>query len=123
MVITPLIETGFTKAEVRAAASELGISTAQKPAAACLASRVPTGVTITTELLRRIDRAEDLLRGMGIGQVRVRHHGDTARIEVDGDEMETVLVRRSEIVRAMEELGWRYVSLDLRGYRTGSLSG
>ena len=122
-VVTPLIETGFTKADVRSAARELKISTAQKPAAACLASRVPTGVAITTDLLGRIDRAEDLLRGMGVKQVRVRHHGDTARIEVDGAEMGAVIGRRDEIARAFEGLGWRYVSLDLRGYRTGSLSG
>lgn len=122
-VVTPLIETGFTKGEVRAAAAELGISTALKPAAACLASRVPKGVAVTEELLGRIDRAEDLLHSMGVSQVRVRHHGETARIEVDGTDMEAVLGRRDEIVRALEELGWRYVSLDLRGYRTGSLSG
>jgi uncharacterized protein len=122
-VVTPLIETGFTKEDVRSAAKELGISTAQKPAAACLASRVPTGVAITADLLRRIDRAEDLLRGMGVSQVRVRHHGDTARIEVDGEDMGAVVGNRDEIARALQELGWRYVSLDLRGYRTGSLSG
>jgi len=122
-VVTPLIETGFTKAEVRSAAVELKISTAQKPAAACLASRVPTGVSITAELLGRIDRAENILRGMGVTQVRVRHHGDAARIEVDGAEMEVVVGQRDEIVKAVEGLGWRYVSLDLRGYRTGSLSG
>jgi len=121
--VTPLIDCGFTKEEVRRAAAMLGISTANKPAAACLASRVPAGVAITPELLGRIDRAEDLLRGMGVGQVRVRHHADTARIEVDGADVEIVVRNRGEIASALEELGWRHVSLDLRGYRTGSLSG
>lgn len=122
-VVTPLIETGFSKAEVRSAALELGISTAQKPAAACLASRVPTGVAITADLLGRIDRAEEIVRGMGVTQVRVRHHGDTARIEVDGADVGIVVERRDEIASKLEELGWKFVSLDLRGYRTGSLSG
>jgi uncharacterized protein len=122
-VVTPLIEIGFTKDEVRAAAKELGIPTADKPSAACLASRVPAGVAITAELLGRIDRAEDIIRGIGVAQVRVRHHGDTARIEVDGADMEIVVGRRAGIARALRELGWRHVSLDLRGYRTGSLSG
>jgi uncharacterized protein len=122
-VVTPLIEIGFTKEDVRAAAKEFGIPTAGKPSAACLASRVPTGVAITTELLGRIDRAEDMLRTMGVTQVRVRHHGDTARIEVDGADIETVVGHRDRIVNALRELGWRHISLDLQGYRTGSLSG
>jgi len=121
--VTPLIECGFTKEEVRSAAEALGITTARKPSAACLASRVPAGVAITPGLLSRIDVAEDVLRRIGVSQVRVRHHGDTARIEVDGADMETVLGHRDEIARALQELGWRHVSLDLCGYRTGSLSG
>lgn len=120
-VVTPLIEVGFTKSDVRDAARLLGLATAEKPAAACLASRVPTGVRITSELLRRIDKAEDAIRAVGAKQVRVRHHGDLARIEIGRDDMGSCLERGEEIVERLKELGWKFVTIDLSGYRTGGM--
>ncbi len=116
-IATPLIDAGLTKADVRVLARELGLPTADKPAAACLASRVPTGEPITEALLRRIDCAEDVVRSCGIRQVRVRHQGDTARIEVGRDELGICIERCAEIVAKVREEGWRYVTLDLEGYR------
>lgn len=120
-VATPLIDAGFTKDDVRRAARELGIPQAEKPAAACLSSRIPTGERITAELLRRIDAAEDALRKVGVGQVRIRHHGQIARIEVSASDMTVCLDRREEIVENIKKLGWRFVTLDLIGYRTGGM--
>jgi len=122
-VVGPLIDAGFTKAEVREASRELGIPTAEKPAAACLASRVPTGTAITRELLKRIDSAEDVVRAVGAAQVRVRHHGDVARIEVEEADLASMMDRRAEIVARVKELGWRFVTLDMMGYRTGGMRG
>jgi len=120
-VATPLIDAGFTKADVRRLARTFGLSTAEKPAAACLASRVPTGEPITAELLTRIDRAEDLVRSLAGGQVRVRHHGDLARIEVGTPDMAACLQQREALVTGLRELGWTFVTLDLSGYRTGGM--
>lgn len=122
-VAMPLIEEKFTKADVREAARLLGLPSWNWPSAACLASRVPTGVGITGGLLERIGSAEEIIRGLGIGQVRVRHHGDIARIEVNGSEIGLLIERRADIIRALNELGWKFIALDLEGYRTGSLSG
>ena len=122
-VATPLIDAGFTKAEVRRLAAELGLSTADTPSSACLASRVPSGVAVTPELMRRIDLAEEAVRRAGPRQARVRHHGDLARIEVDEEGTALVAARRSEIVAALTALGWTFVTLDLVGYRTGGTRG
>lgn len=122
-VVTPLIEEGFTKEEVRRLAAELGLPTADKPSSACLASRVPSGVAITPELMQRIDLAEEAVRAAGPRQARVRHHGELARIEVDEGEMPLVVAHRSEIVAALKELGWSFVAMDLIGYRTGGTRG
>ncbi len=118
-VITPLIECEFTKDDVRELARRLKLPMADKPSAACLASRVPTGDHISTEIMQRIDRAEDVLRSISIGQVRVRHHGNLARIEVDQSDMILCLERRDEIYSKLIELGWKYVTMDILGYRTG----
>ncbi|HPQ81138.1 MAG TPA: ATP-dependent sacrificial sulfur transferase LarE [bacterium] len=118
-VATPLIEEGFTKEEVRRLAASLCLQSANKPASACLASRVPAGVSFTPELMRRIDAAEEVVREFAKGQVRVRHHGELARIELDGKELSVALEHRLEIDRRLRELGWKFVSLDLLGYRTG----
>jgi len=122
-VVGPLIDAGFTKDEVREASRELGIPTADKPAAACLASRVPTGTAITKELLNRIDSAEDVVRTAGAKQVRVRHHGELVRIEVEEADLAFIMDRRAEIVVRLKGLGWRFVTLDLMGYRTGGMRG
>ncbi len=118
----PLVVAGFTKADVRAASRELGLRTWDKPAAACLASRVPYGTEVSVEILSAVDRAEAALHRLGFRQVRVRHYDDTARIEVDIAEIPAVLEQRSAIVDAVSAAGYRYVTLDLEGFRSGNLN-
>jgi len=123
-VHSPLLEHGFTKAEVRAAADRYGLSVADKPSMACLSSRIPTGVEVTDERLGRIERAEALLRSWGFEQFRVRDHDGLARIEVGADELDVAL--DPEFAAAarehLDDLGFDHVTLDLHGYRTGSVS-
>ncbi len=123
-VLSPLLDAGLGKEEVRELSRRAGLPTAELPASACLSSRIPYGHEVTPEKLRQIDRAEDALRDLGFRQVRVRHHGDLARIEIAADELSRALdpgeARRMS--RALHELGFRWVSLDLDGYRTGSLN-
>ncbi len=119
----PLVAAGFTKAEVREASRRLGLRTWDKPAAACLASRVPYGTEVTVTVLSRVERAEAALRELGFRQVRVRHYGDTARIEVDIDELSRVLDERDTVVAGVRAAGYRYVTLDLEGFRSGNLNG
>jgi len=123
-VIAPLLEAGFTKEDVRAVAAEAGLEVRDKPAAACLASRIPTGIPVTRERLEQIERAETALRGLGFGQLRVRHHGDVARIELDheGDLRIRDPQLRASVVSAVRAAGYRFVALDLDGYRSGSVS-
>jgi len=119
----PLVSAQFTKAEVRAASKALGLRTWDKPAMACLASRIPYGTTVTVGLLGQVDRAESALRRLGFTQLRVRHYGDTARLEVPIDEFAAVLERRDAVVTAVRGQGYRYVTLDLEGFRSGNLNG
>jgi uncharacterized protein len=119
----PLVVAGFTKADVRAASKQLGLRTWDKPAAACLASRIPYGTEVSVGLLGRIDRAEAALHRLGLRQVRVRHYDDTARIEVDLGDLAAVVDRRDEIVDALKGVGYRYVTVDLEGFRSGNLNG
>ncbi|MDA2944415.1 MAG: ATP-dependent sacrificial sulfur transferase LarE [Actinomycetota bacterium] len=118
----PFVEIGIDKSDVRSISRRLGLSTWDKPAAACLASRIPHGTEVTVKLLRRVERAEDLIRAVGIRQVRVRDHGDIARIEVEVDDMDVVLKARDQIEQGCRALGYRFVSLDLGGFRSGSLN-
>lgn len=118
----PLLEAGFTKADVRAASRELGLRTADKPAAACLASRIPYGTAVSVGLLSQVDRAEAALHRLGFAQVRVRHYGETARIEVDAARLLDAVIRRDDVVAAVRAVGFRYVTLDLEGFRTGNLN-
>ncbi|MFZ4720657.1 MAG: ATP-dependent sacrificial sulfur transferase LarE [Ilumatobacteraceae bacterium] len=120
--VFPLVTTGFTKADVRAASASLGLRTWDKPAMACLASRLPYGTEVSVGLLRQVDRAEAALRRLGLRQLRVRHYGDTARLEVPLDDMAAVLERRAEVVDAVRAQGYRYVTLDLEGFRSGNLN-
>jgi uncharacterized protein len=124
-VRSPLVEAGLSKAEVRALAKELGLSNWEKPAAACLSSRIPHGVVITHEKLSRVEEAEATLFKEGFRQVRVREHGDTARIELDQEEMSGMLdsARRARISATLKALGYRCVTLDLEGYRQGGGNG
>ncbi len=119
---TPLMEAGLTKVEIRATSRELGLPTADKPASPCLASRFPYGTAITREGLRQVAEAEEALREMGFAGVRVRHHANLARIEVSSGYMPAVLENSRSIVLKLREIGYTYVTLDLQGYRTGSMN-
>jgi pyridinium-3,5-biscarboxylic acid mononucleotide sulfurtransferase len=119
----PLVAAGFTKDDVRAASRAMGLRTWDKPAAACLASRIPYGTGVSVEILGRVDRAEAALHRLGFAQVRVRHYDDTARIEVELDDLAKVLAAREAIVSAVRGAGYRYVTVDLEGFRTGNLNG
>jgi uncharacterized protein len=118
----PLIEAGFTKADVRAASRSLGLRTWDKPAAACLASRLPYGTPVTLGTLRQVGGAESALRRLGFGQLRVRHYGDLARIELDLADLGRVVAQRAEVVAAVRAAGYRYVTVDLEGFRSGNLN-
>ncbi len=121
-VRSPLVEAGFHKADVRELARRLGLPNAEKPQAACLSSRFPYGTAITEALLAQVEQAEELLADIGLTQFRVRHHGDVARLEVMPDDMPTLLQRRQEIESKMKSFGYLYVTLDLGGFRSGSLN-
>lgn len=123
-VRSPLRETGFSKADIRTASHLMGLPSADKPASACLASRVPYGTKLAPEILRAVEQAEDYLHDMGFEQVRVRAHGEIARIELEKKDIPRAATNgmRREIVRHVEECGFRYVVLDLQGYRPGSLN-
>lgn len=121
-VISPLRDAEYSKDDIREASRELGLPSADLPSFACLASRVPYGTPLTEDALRRIEAGEEVLAALGLSQYRLRDHGDVARIEVPPADLATVLEAREQIVKALRELGYRYVSLDLQGYRTGSLN-
>ena len=118
----PMVEAGLTKADVRHHSREMGLRTADKPAAACLASRVPYGTEVTVAVLTAVDRAEAALRRLGFDDLRVRHLDDTARIEVPIDRLPDVLEQRAEVVAAVAGVGYAYVTLDLEGLRSGNLN-
>lgn len=123
-VRSPLQEAGLTKEEIRALSRALGLPTWDKPSLACIASRFPYGMRITREALGRVAAAEELLQDSGFRQLRVRHHGETARIEVPQAEMMRLLEEkvRSNIIAGFKKLGYTYVTLDLEGYRSGSMN-
>jgi len=123
-VRSPLIEAGINKAEVRRLAELLSLPQWDKPSLACLSSRIPYGTRITRDILDRVQRAENCLHGLGFRQVRVRHHGDTARIELDKNVFSQLLTGdvADRVTAQLKELGYTYVSLDLAGYRTGSMN-
>jgi uncharacterized protein len=122
-VRSPLYEAGITKADVRELLRSMRLRVADKPASACLASRIPTGTAVTREALAQIEEAERFLHRLGIAQVRVRHHGEIARIEVDADALAGVVAHRAAITAELHRLGFRHVALDLEGYRRGSTAG
>ncbi len=123
-VRTPLADAGFTKADVRLLARELGVSIADKPASPCLSSRVPYHEAVTPTKTAQIERAEQFLRDRGFPVCRVRHHGDLARIEVPTEALERLLepAQRSSVDEALRAIGFRHVTIDLRGFRSGSLN-
>lgn len=124
-VRSPLLELGFTKAEIRELSREMGLPTWDKPAMACLASRIPHGTAVTVEALDQVGAAEAVLRSFGLREIRVRHHGDVARIETDKAGMDIAFSpeNRGKIVARLQNLGFKHVALDLAGYRPGSMNG
>lgn len=118
----PLLEAGLAKSEIRSAARELGLPNWNKPSFACLSSRIPHGTPVTVVALRQIEAAEAALKSMGFSQVRVRHHGDVARIEVEPGEIPRLLEQRDSVASAVRQAGYKFVSADLEGYSTGSLN-
>jgi uncharacterized protein len=121
-VRSPLCEADLNKEEIRAVAKHLGLSNWAKPAMACLSSRVEYGTPITTEILKQVDRAERALRQLGFEELRVRHHDQLARIEVDPLMIDRALTAREEIIKAVKSAGYVYVTLDLQGLRHGSMN-
>ena len=121
-VKSPLRAVGLTKAEIRKLSEKMGLSTFDKPSFACLSSRFPYGEKITEEKLGMVDKAEQLFLDMGFKQVRVRMHGSMARIEVNPDEIQKVVDNREKIYSYLKSIGFTYITLDLKGYRTGSLN-
>ncbi len=121
-VRSPLREAGLTKRDVRALARRLGLPNWDKPAMACLSSRIPYGTPVTVEALRRIEKAEQALRELGFRQLRVRHHNNLARIEVPPQDFPRLLEVRDEIVQRLKGAGYTYVTMDLTGFRSGSMN-
>jgi uncharacterized protein len=123
-VRSPLIEAGLTKTEIRTISHERGLPTWDKPAMACLSSRIPYGTPVTVETLEKVAAAEAFIRSLGIRQLRVRHHDDVARIELEPNDMAILLQdgTRERVVERLQELGYSYITLDLAGFRSGSLN-
>ena len=121
-VCSPLVEAGFHKSDVRQLANELGLKNADKPQSACLSSRFPYGTSIDEQLLSQVEQAETVLESLGFTQFRVRHHGDLARIEVTENKLEKAMDHRLHINEALGDLGYRYITLDMIGFRSGSLN-
>jgi uncharacterized protein len=121
-VVSPLLEAGLDKSDIRELSRALGLPTADKPAYACLASRFPYGEKILKEKLQMVERAEEALRDMGFSQLRVRYHGDCARIELTGEEIEKGWREREAITAACKKAGFTYVSIDTQGYRMGAMN-
>jgi uncharacterized protein len=120
--VFPLVEAGFTKADVRHWSRRLGLRTWDKPAAACLASRLPYGTPVTLSRLAAVEQAEAGLRGLGFGELRVRHYGELARLEVPADRLGDVVAIAEQVVAVVRAAGYRYVTLDLEGLRSGNLN-
>jgi uncharacterized protein len=123
-VMSPLQDVGLSKQEIRDLSRAAGLPTADLPASACLSSRLPYGTEVTIERLRQVEQGEEILRTLGFRQLRLRHHGELARVEIDPAELPRALdpEMTARIVQAIKPLGFRYVTLDLEGYRMGSLN-
>ena len=120
-ILSPLADAGFSKADVRRLAGEYGISVSDKPSAPCLATRFPYGTRISYEEMRKVEEGETFLKNIGLYNVRLRVHGGLARIEADQDSLQTILEQRDGVIGHLKSLGYRYVTLDLEGFRSGSM--
>jgi uncharacterized protein len=121
-VVSPLLEAKLTKDDIKALSRTLSLPTYNKPPYACLATRIPYGTPIDAALLKKIELSEEFIKSIGISQVRVRYHGNVARIEVMESDVDTVLAEQEGIVEGLKRYGFTYVTLDLEGYRTGSMN-
>jgi pyridinium-3,5-biscarboxylic acid mononucleotide sulfurtransferase len=121
-VKSPLLYAGLNKQQIREVSKELNLPTHDKPSLACLASRIPYGTRIDNDVLKKIERSEEYLRSLGVGQLRVRYHGQVARIEISDEDLDKVITFRDEIGETLKQIGFLYVTLDLKGYRTGSMN-
>jgi pyridinium-3,5-biscarboxylic acid mononucleotide sulfurtransferase len=123
-IVAPLLEAGLSKNEIRELAREAGLRIWDKPASACLSSRIEYGRPVTREALSVVERGEDALRALGFRQFRVRHHGDMVRIEIAQDELPRALTQEmaAEFTRIFKALGFKFVTLDLEGFRSGSMN-
>ena len=123
-VVSPLAQSGFTKHDVRELSRQIGLAVWEKPAQPCLSSRIPYGEPVSPEKLSMIERAEDLLLSLGFTELRVRHHGDIARIELSKEDMPRALTESisATIEEQFKQIGFKYVTLDLEGFRSGRLN-
>ncbi len=120
-IASPLAEAGFTKAEVRRLAAEYGLSVSDKPASPCLATRFPYGTKLSAEAMRKVEQGESMLKEQGFYNVRIRVHGEIARIEVDSRDLAELVERRAVVTECLKKLGYTYVTVDLEGFRSGSM--
>ena len=120
-IVSPLADTGFTKEEVRSYAGELGIPTARRPASPCMATRLPYGARLDREVLKQLDQAENALKELGFSQVRARLHGEILRLEVEKGEIIQAAEKAEKILQTLKKLGFSYITLDLEGFRSGSM--
>ncbi len=120
-ILSPLADTGFTKEEVRRLAGELGVSVASRPSTPCLATRLPYGAEIKPEILDQIARGEEFLKNAGFAVIRLRLHGDIARIEIPCEQFPEFLKKREEIAENLKNMGFSYITLDIQGFRSGSM--
>ena len=121
-ICSPLAEAGFTKGDIRRLSRSLGLGTWDKPSLACLASRIPYGMRISSGLLKRVNQAETYLRKLGFKQVRLRHYNGLCRIEVAKDDIRRLVSRRNRVIDKLKRIGYNYITIDLEGYRTGSMN-
>jgi uncharacterized protein len=121
-VLSPLRAAGLTKQDIRELSRMLSLPTHDKPSFACLASRIPYGTRITADILKQVELSEEFLKNLGLKQARVRYHGNIARIEVEDIDIRTIIEHRHEVHEKLKALGFSYVALDLKGYRTGSMN-
>ncbi len=121
-VASPLVEAGFHKADIRELANQIGLANAMKPQSACLSSRFPYGTAIDEAKLKQVEAAEEFLSELGFTQYRVRHHEDVARLEIDPEQIPLLLEHREQVNAELKELGYRFITLDLQGFRSGALN-